>query len=697
MGVKKVAVLGGGVGGITTAFALTSTPELRDRFEVTVYQRGWRIGGKGASGRNAGLGNRIEEHGLHVWFGFYDNAFRLMDDCYRELNRPSDHPLATLSHAFTPCDTTVLYDHYGGGWYPWTSVSPRNPYNVGDEGGLTLFWDLFGAFANWVGDEWHALRGHVGPPLRHDYPPWVTTLANELDDVAEPLGQFAEGVFDYLIAMIDRVAQHRHRHRTSMTAKLLAFVRDELWDRVVCTRVHDDRVRVFYTGFDAVATAAIGIINDNVLENGFTSIDQWDLAEWLHNHGLHDITIGATLEERAPVLRAIYDMAFCFAGGDANHPSVAAGTSLRNMIRLGGAHNRALYFKMQAGMGDAVFGPYYEVLAARGVKFEFFHWVDQLRTDGGEITAIEMVRQAALVGDGYDPLVDVQGLPCWPSEPRWEQLADGEALRTSGLNLEFVARPPGHTERVLERGRDFDSVVLAIPVGALPAICGDLAAANERFALMLESSRTTITQAFQVWMRADLAELGFTAGGASLVGCHVEPLDTYADMSHLLAREDWPGEAPRSIGYFCGVLPDHDGESLEQATQRAKESALHHLRTAISVPWPNAVDEHGALRWELLHDPQDRVGEARFDAQYWRANADASERYVLSPPGLVLDRLAADESGFANLVLAGDWTRNGLDAGCVEAATISGLQAARAVSAFPFHIVAEDDRWLTTR
>ena len=30
-------------------------------------------------------------------------------------------------------------------------------------------------------------------------------------------------------------------------------------------------------------------------------------------------------------------------------------------------------------------------------------------------------------------------------------------------------------------------------------------------------------------------------------------------------------------------------------------------------------------------------------------------------------------------MLAGDWTDNGLNAGCIEAATISGLQAANAV------------------
>ena len=55
----RVAVLGGGLGAMSAAFDLTRTPALRERFEVTVYQQGWRLGGKGASGRNRLAGERI--------------------------------------------------------------------------------------------------------------------------------------------------------------------------------------------------------------------------------------------------------------------------------------------------------------------------------------------------------------------------------------------------------------------------------------------------------------------------------------------------------------------------------------------------------------------------------------------------------------------------------------------------------------
>ena len=57
---QKVVVLGGGAAAMSSVFWLTSRPGWQDDYEITVYQLGWRLGGKGASGRNAKLFNRIE-------------------------------------------------------------------------------------------------------------------------------------------------------------------------------------------------------------------------------------------------------------------------------------------------------------------------------------------------------------------------------------------------------------------------------------------------------------------------------------------------------------------------------------------------------------------------------------------------------------------------------------------------------------
>jgi predicted NAD/FAD-dependent oxidoreductase len=75
--------------------------------------------------------------------------------------------------------------------------------------------------------------------------------------------------------------------------------------------------------------------------------------------------------------------------------------------------------------------------------------------------------------------------------------------------------------------------------------------------------------------------------------------------------------------------------------------------------------------------------QARFDSQYWTANVSPSERYVLSLPGTQKYRISPLDNTYDNLTIAGDWTMCGLDAGCVEAAVISGRLAAHAISSSP--------------
>ena len=77
-----------------------------DRFDrITVYQRGWRLGGKGASSR--GPNGRIEEHGLHVLLGYYDHTFDVMGRCYEALDRAQSDPtcpIRTWDEAVAPVE-----------------------------------------------------------------------------------------------------------------------------------------------------------------------------------------------------------------------------------------------------------------------------------------------------------------------------------------------------------------------------------------------------------------------------------------------------------------------------------------------------------------------------------------------------------------------------------------------------------------
>src|SRR6185295_16418235 len=120
----RIAILGGGVGAMTAAFHLTSVPGWRERYDITVYQMGWRLGGKGASGRNRERADRIEEHGFHLFFGFYDNAFAMIQRMYGELGRPAGAPLARWDQAFEPHSYFVLEEDVDGRRVPWQFEFP---------------------------------------------------------------------------------------------------------------------------------------------------------------------------------------------------------------------------------------------------------------------------------------------------------------------------------------------------------------------------------------------------------------------------------------------------------------------------------------------------------------------------------------------------------------------------------------------
>ena len=178
---------------------------------------------------------------------------------------------------------------------------------------------------------------------------------------------------------------------------------------------------------------------------------------------------------------------------------------------------------------------------------------------------------------------------------------------------------------------------------------------------------------------------------------YVEPLDTYADMSHLIPREHWPTEERvENVAYFCGVLEDLPGDTQQSTNERARANAVEYLQRDARGIWPKSINRDGTgFDWSLLMG-RGRRGRSRFDSQFWLANYQPTERYVLTPAGSVKHRLAADESGYRNLFLAGDWTKTGLDAGCVEAAVMSGMQASRAMCGVPEEIVGEDQTWLGT-
>ena len=146
---EKIVILGGGIGSMAAAWYLSDQPDWQDRYAITVYQQGWRLGGKGASGRNPQRAQRIEEHGPHVWFGFYGNAFALMKAAYASLARPAGSPLASWREAFAPHEYSVMAEQVGAEWRPWHELFPIMPGEPGPGTPVTL-WELGLALLRWI-------------------------------------------------------------------------------------------------------------------------------------------------------------------------------------------------------------------------------------------------------------------------------------------------------------------------------------------------------------------------------------------------------------------------------------------------------------------------------------------------------------------------------------------------------------------
>jgi uncharacterized protein with NAD-binding domain and iron-sulfur cluster len=433
------------------------------------------------------------------------------------------------------------------------------------------------------------------------------------------------------------------------------------------TRIgNDDGGRRLWHLSDLLVACLRGMVADDLLRGvrRYPTIDDRDFRAWLAQHGAADETL------RSPIVNAMYDLVFAYERGDPGRPAFSAGLGLFLASKLFFDYKGSIFWKMRAGMGDVVFAPLYQVLKARGVRFEFFTRVDALRLGRGatDVATVELGRQARLAGPqgGFDPLTRVRGLPCFPSIPDSTQLvgdAPLDAERHDGTRS-------GEEPVLLRAGEDFDVLVLATSLGMIPHIAAELVAASERWRRLVDHVGTVPTQAAQLWLDESEAELGWLRPGATLSGWD-KPFDTYSSMSHLLPLEDWPeGDAPRGLAYLCSSLPDEPGH--DEWSARADVAQL--LEDGIDDLWPMARGP-GGFRWNVLHGD--------LDAQFVTVATDPSDRYVQSLPETDRHRLRVDESGFGNLVLAGDWTNCGLNAGCIEAAVLSGLQAANTVLGRP--------------
>ncbi len=696
---KKVVVVGGGVSGMVAAMALTQ-PELAGKFDVTVYQMGWRLGGKGASGRSASQAQRIEEHGLHIWFGFYDNAFTWMGRCYQELNRPPGAPLATLQDAFRPQNNFIFTELIDNTWRKWLLDLPTND---AQPGGHPSIWDSIQIILGWLEQQFQHVLLHGVQLVEADLASVVQAGPFALiERLRVRLGLVRTLSLHELVT--EMRAAHSATDPTTAAAhaddfiQLLGCAAKLLWLAIgPLVRKGDDEARrlwiLAYLGMVSIR----GILADDLLKYGYDHVNNETFHGWLNRHAVFGANEPGDPNGTAfwsAAIRAFFDAAFAYADGDTNTPNMAAGIAIRGIQRIALGYKGSVVFEMQAGMGDTVFTPFYEVLKRRGVKFEFFSRAGALTlaADGKSVAGLAIHRQVKLK-NSYEPLVTVKDLPCWPSEPLYDQIVDGDKLKASGADLSHYNTGGTWEEQpdptILTAGVDFDHVVLAAALPSLPLICPRAIAALPAWQKMVDKVSWTRTQAFQLWMTKTRQEIGLP-GPPAVVGAYVEPWSSITDFTHLLKREDWPQSYNvKFLTYSCGVMPVTDPSVQKEADALVFDRMKGFVENNAAPIWPGTM-KGNAFDWNVLAAPDGTAGVQRLSAQYWRANVDTTELYVLSTPEGIASRIAAGNTGLSNLVFAGDWTDNGFNIGSVEGAVMSGLQAAQAVSGVPIDIISAD-------
>jgi uncharacterized protein with NAD-binding domain and iron-sulfur cluster len=473
---------------------------------------------------------------------------------------------------------------------------------------------------------------------------------------AASIVQQAIRVIEMLLQKLDGSPQSDGRIFKLLTA-LLAQTRKLLCDVAAVDPVLRRKMDII----NIVITIAVGLYQNRkeFRDEGFDAINDVDYRKWLRTNGASDAAVNSEF------ITGIYDLTFAYEDGDRTKPQLAAGVALRGALRMFFTYRGSMFWRMRSGMGDAVFAPLYKVLMEKGVEFHFRHalqsvamkevqgerYIETLNfKTRGDAAALDSLSKKALDHFG-----------CWPDS--------GQLFEAAGASADLVVT-------------DFDAVIFATGADDFVEIgkqADFLANLPPHWEAMRRKVNTAATQSAQVWLKSDLEQLGWHRGSGIMTAIPA-PFETWADMTHTLATEKaWRTAAGitnleqdkiRSVAYFCGLLADRGAspEAGGQANAKVKEDLKRMLTRGIRPFWPDAFTG-GQTAADLL-----------VVAPHVQVNLEGSDRYTLSLPDTIKERISPLDRSVANMTIAGDWTASGLDAGCVEAAVMSGMLAAFAIS-----------------
>ncbi len=700
MPVKRIAIVGGGPAGLSTAFHLTEEPGWQDKYDICIYQMGWRVGGKGATGRDEENGWRILEHGIHGFCNCYFNTWAMMKKAYAGIGPKSKSllPNATLGKAFLPSSMTYQLEWQNGHWHHEVQSMPFVPGKP---------WTARAPEMNWHG----VMRGLLAEMLKRGRPGDPARLKHA--DLVHPeissktrrkkhrgLGEALHKGLKHLLGKAHQLEDLAIEEFMKFAVEHLDGMRKHLQELAeeLDRKFHHNHSMAI-ASLDLYWTIMKGIVEERLWEKDLNTLDKEDFRDWMKRHGALDHTLICAMTFVVP------NIMFSYRDGDSTNPPTMSTASWLGWILRTFLGTGDYFYFMAAGTGESAILPLYLALKERGVRFEFFHKLTGIEVgegeDGKTVEQLEFQRQLSLKKGEYDPLQKVPGKPwrVWPSHPLWEQIRFADDNRYIDFEKWYSPDGVGAKPRVLKRGGrgkdSFDYVVWAVP----PSMIEHLApkSLGKQWSRTAAAMSTTPTQASQLWLTHSTEELGWAVDKKKygrtaryISGSFPNPLNCMAVFDDLIAAENWGADAPKGLVYFCSQIHhvNHSNSEDVARTMAHTSSTLRVLGNFLTgsvpgEPWrndPQAMNFH--YLWVPKKSQQDYRGESRLKLQYHRANTDPTDAYVQALPGTASQRLMPWASGFTNLVPAGDWIYTGINAGAFEGAVTGGKFAAMALTGY---------------
>ena len=431
--------------------------------------------------------------------------------------------------------------------------------------------------------------------------------------------------------------------------------------------------------------------------------------EWIAKHST--VPEGTFVTNGSCWMQSAYDSSFAYEQGDTTSPRTAekpllgrptmgTGTVLRGALRLGLGYKGAMAWKFQTGCGEALVAPLYEVLRRRGVKFEFFSKVEHLGV--ATTTARHRHHPDSAAGRSRP---SAEGLPAAHRRQRCALLAGRAALGSDRQRR----RGSRNGSRI-----GLDSVAAASSPAPFAAASISITCCwrspSGRCRRFAANSSRRARPGKPWWTRSRRCGRRRSAVGQS--GSRKPRLDGSKRARGYRRRADGHvgrhGSVHRSRNVAGGRHSEGRLVLLLRDAGRSKPALVAGRR--LSGTQLDAVRETSINFLTISRHSSGRAHIHRTGStggcssrQLARPVTRAAGRTVCArrhrrlgslralPARQRRHRLKPGESGFRNLTLAGDWTENTINAGCMEATVMSGLAASRAIAGYPERIVGEDD------